>query len=222
VWQDKYEALERSYQSLANSHDAVVSRCEQLELILRQRGISFVGNEDWPTAAKVLPSPTAISRSEADNPAEGSRKALSADPQFRPGVPGPQPPQSIEWDAFYRYTRDRLVADAPSILQLVQVKPELRITVQRQTLDVDGNTLRGRLALLIAKGFFDEPKNGSQAHKELARVGGRYAKPSVYDELERISEFGFLTREKTGYHAVSDMKKSIVTDERSKKSAVAS
>lgn len=96
-------------------------------------------------------------------------------------------------------------AEFPS-LQVSAEKPELNITVQRKVIDVDGSTLKGRLAQLVAQGWFDEAKTGNAAYIELQRLGFSTAKPNVYRELDKLAEWGFVTKEDSGFRAVCGMK----------------
>jgi len=76
-------------------------------------------------------------------------------------------------------------------------------------IEASGDTLRGRLALLIAEGWFDDPRAGNAAHVELGRRGVGSAKPNVYRELDKLAADGFVTKEDAGSQAVAGMKRSI-------------
>ena len=110
---------------------------------------------------------------------------------------------SIDW--IYAQVRERAQND-PGILDLLSRRPELRVTVEPQTLEVDGSTLRGGIALLIHKGFFSAPKNGNTTFNELQRLGRRTAKPNVYRELDKLAEMGFLTKEDGGGYQATDLR----------------
>jgi hypothetical protein len=97
-------------------------------------------------------------------------------------------------------------AKDPVLLKAIASKPELEVAVKRVTIEADGDSLRGRLAKLIAEGFFDETIGGTSAHTELQRRGVGSAKPNVYKELDRLTSLGFLTKEQGGYCAVPGMK----------------
>jgi hypothetical protein len=116
---------------------------------------------------------------------------------------------SHDLDAVYRYVVDRATKD-PGILQILRQQPELHVETERQTVSVKGDTLRGRLALLISKGFFEAPKNGNVTYNELKRIGASVARPNVYRELDKLAEMGFLTSEELGYQSVKSMKVNIV------------
>lgn len=111
-----------------------------------------------------------------------------------------------EIDEIYQAVRARLMKeDTAAILRLLTVKPELRVAVDRPVLDLEGATLRGRLARLLADGFFKEPATGHRAFQELERRGLKTAKPNVYKELDKLAELGFLTKEERGYQIVEGM-----------------
>jgi hypothetical protein len=108
-------------------------------------------------------------------------------------------------ESIYDFVKMRAAED-PGILQLLTQKPELRIKIERKTIDADGSSLRGRLAVLLTKKYFDEPRNGNAAFNELKRLGVPCAKPNVYRELDILAELGFVTKESAGYQAVPGMK----------------
>lgn len=96
------------------------------------------------------------------------------------------------------------------LLRAIAARPELEVRVTRQTIEVDGSTLRGQLAILISESFFDETITANAAFNELKRRGRSIAVPSVYRECDKLAEMGFLTKESSGYRAVSGMKVNII------------
>jgi hypothetical protein len=114
-------------------------------------------------------------------------------------------------DAIVAKVLERLKASPEfAALQISAEKPELSVTVQRKVIDVDGSTLRGRLAQMVAEGWFNDPMTGNAAYNELQRRGFGTAKPNVYRELDKLAEWGFLTKESSGgYQAVQGMKVNI-------------
>jgi hypothetical protein len=126
---------------------------------------------------------------------------------FTPAANGNEP--SVLSDALYRQIFIRLLQDVPEhpiVLQLFTSRPEIVVRVQKQTVDLDGSTLRGRLAILISENFFAEVTNGNRAHKELQRRGVGSASPNVYRELDKLTEMGFLLKSAEGYQAAPGMK----------------
>jgi hypothetical protein len=115
-----------------------------------------------------------------------------------------------EEEALYQRIKARLVKEAPAILQILKTAPEIEIRETREVIEVDGKSLRGRIASLIARGFFDKPVSGNAVFNECKRIGHATAKPNVYKECDRLTEMGFLTKEgEAGYQAVANMKTSI-------------
>ena len=123
--------------------------------------------------------------------------------------PAPAAAGDFDEESVFARFRARLLKD-PAVLKVLATRPELQVQVTTTTIEVDGNTLRGRLARLIQEGWFDEAKTGSAAFTELKRRGFGTAKPNVYKELDRLAELGFVTRESEGgYLAEKSMKVSI-------------
>lgn len=158
VWQEKYEALQKSFLQL-----------ERALARLQDRYETELGKPAPPF----------------DAPANGNGVKLV---------------MGTDLDAIYREMKRRAEND-PGILQLLAAKPELRVTIEPKTIQITDGTLRGWLALLISKGFFAEPRNGNTAFNELQRQGRKVAKPNVYRELDTLAEWGFVTKEETGYQS---------------------
>jgi hypothetical protein len=119
--------------------------------------------------------------------------------------------ENIDLDEIYAFVKSRLRKD-PELLQIAISKPELEIRVERQTLSVDGESLRGRIGRMISTGFFEEPKTGNACFQDLSERQ-RYGvfKGNVYKELDNLVRMGFLTNvDKEGYQVVEDMKVNIV------------
>ncbi len=127
---------------------------------------------------------------------------LKADKQ-----PGQETAPADEDKLFDRF-RVRLLKD-PAVLKVLARQPEIRIEMRHDTIDVNGDTLRGHLAQLIVDGAFDSPVSGNQATKEMKRRGWNHGGNNVSRDLQRLSGMGFLTIEDDGFQAVKDMKRNI-------------
>lgn len=115
----------------------------------------------------------------------------------------------VDENSLYQSILARLLKE-PAILKLRTTRSEIRVEESVEMIDADGKTLRGRVALLITKGFFDEPTTASAAFTELQRTGFSTTKPNVYKECDKLAELGFLTKEKEGYRSVQGMKVNVV------------
>ncbi len=114
-----------------------------------------------------------------------------------------------ELEQIWQFIKRRALQD-PDVLAVLAAKPEIRVTIARPIIETDGNTLRGRLALLIQRDFFREPVSASRAYDELVRTWRNVGKPNVYKECDALTELGFLTKEDDGYQAVPGMKISLI------------
>ena len=108
-------------------------------------------------------------------------------------------------EAFYRYVVDRAQKD-PGILELLTRQPELRVKVERQTVEMDDSTIVGRIARLVHEGYFKQPRNGPTVQKELKRRGCDQPTTNLYKPLNKLTEMGFLTLEPDGFQEVPEMK----------------
>lgn len=108
---------------------------------------------------------------------------------------------------------NRAAAGDPRVAAAIEVtvqRPEIRVKVERATISTTADTLQGRLALLVAEGFFDEAKEAGKAFAEVTRRGFRTAHPNVAKELQELARMGFLTRSNKWYTAVPDRKRHVV------------
>jgi len=114
----------------------------------------------------------------------------------------------------------RLASEAPAVLKVLAMRPEIEVEVTRETVRMDGKSLRGRVVQLLAKGFFDEGCLQSHVRAELDRRGASISDAkNLPRELDALVELGFLTiedgkdakgRARKLYVAVPDMKVNIV------------
>jgi hypothetical protein len=112
----------------------------------------------------------------------------------------------------FAYIKARAASD-PGILQLLTSAPELRVKRERRLLEMNDTGTPGRIGLLIADKFFDQPKNSGDVTKEFKRRGWFSVKTSnaaVLRPLADIAEMGFLTRDGSSYQSVPGMKVNIV------------
>jgi len=105
-------------------------------------------------------------------------------------------------DAIYEGVKTRLLADAElagALLRLRETRPELVVTVERTTITIDGTQLKGRVARLIADGFFDEGAAAGAVRKELKRTGRDVNDGSLWRVLRELVAERFLTLEGSTY-----------------------
>lgn len=113
-------------------------------------------------------------------------------------------------EALYQTIKQRLVKEAPALLRVLTVKPQIDVEVQRKTITADGSTWVGRVAQLVAEGFFDEARKSGVVFKEAARRGALGIPARADEACKKLLDMRFLTREVEGFQAVKGMKVNIV------------
>jgi len=74
-------------------------------------------------------------------------------------------------EALYQAIRARLLEDEPILLKALTTHPELIVEVTPRVVTVEGDTAKGRVARLMAAGWFDSPRAVGAVRSELARTG---------------------------------------------------
>jgi hypothetical protein len=126
--------------------------------------------------------------------------------------------ESFENESLYQAFKARLIKELPGDARLMQVvlsRPELKVLVKREVLEVNGDTLRGRIARLLADGFFDDAKAPGATIQELLKRGASAdVKFNTSKELMALTSLGFLIKlgktSDSKYEAVPGMKVNIV------------
>lgn len=118
---------------------------------------------------------------------------------------------TMDNEALYQAIKARLVKEAPGLLRVLTIKPELEVRVERRVIQADGSSLKGRIAQLIAEGFFNDAKTQSGTRSELKRRGSDPNSGNLWRELTALQKDGFFTKESGDtYLAVEGMKVNIV------------
>jgi hypothetical protein len=114
----------------------------------------------------------------------------------------------VDEDAMYQRFKARLLKE-PQVLRVLSAQPELQISVEKNTVEMDGTSLIGRAARLIHRGWLDEVQTNAAIVAELGRTGGKTIAPRVSEAMARLKGMGFVTNEANGWKAVAGMKRSI-------------
>lgn len=109
-------------------------------------------------------------------------------------------PERLE--RLFVYIKNRIIDECridPILLQLLTARPELVVEVEPRIVTLDASNLKGRVARLMAAGWFSTQRATSAVRRELARTG---ADPggggSLSDVLNNYVKDGFLVREGEG------------------------
>lgn len=120
---------------------------------------------------------------------------------------GGQPANSALTAELWAAIKTRALEEAPQILELLIERPELRVRVERNVLEVQGDTLRGRMGRLMLAGFFDgEARTSVHVFEELNRRGWGTAQPNVTKELGELTAMGFFNRDNKWYRLAAGVK----------------
>ena len=180
MWKEKYEALKAEFDELKDAHDELAKRLRGAEVAVRDFELGSA-----PAAYPVAPGFPV------------STASLSK--QFQNG----------DLDALYRYILGRAAKEDLKTLRVLVERPELVVEVKRQTIEANGSTLRGAIAILISEKYFDAVREFSDVRKDLVRrgfLGSKAPNLQISQALQGLVELGFLTKEDTGYQAVPGMK----------------
>lgn len=119
------------------------------------------------------------------------------------GMPAATLAKGLDEEALYQRFKQRFIDDAktdPILLQLIAAQPEIVVGIEARVVELDGSTTRGRVARLMAAGWFNTARKTGTVRTELARTG---ADPggggTLSDILGAYVRDGFLVREGEGY-----------------------
>lgn len=122
------------------------------------------------------------------------------------------PEQSFDNEALYQAIKGRLIQESAGIIvSLNKSVPEIEVREVREKISMDTRTLDGRIAFLIADGFFTQRRGNKDTIEELASRGWPSLAPNVSRTFGKLLEMGFLRQESNGqYREVEGMKVNII------------
>lgn len=143
---------------------------------------------------------------KALHPAKASAKNAEPAPEAAPPAAG-----SGDEEALYQRFKARLAKEAPQLIKVLSVAPELEVSVERKTIQTDESSAMGMIAILIKEGFLKDTIGATEVWKEMKRrwnYGGISAR--AYEQLDKLTAMGFVSKESDGYRAVPGVKVRIV------------
>lgn len=193
MWKEKYEELAAQHKESTNLIERLTDEVKTLRKALEAADVK---------AALAKPEPASLPGANGTSLNTASR--MAGEHHFAPDF----------IQALYGEIKT-LAARDPGILEILANQPELRIRVKRQTIEADGGTLRGSLAILISEKFFDGERKFDELRKELIRrgfVSSKAPNRQISQAVTGLLELGFLTAEPDGYRAVAGMKVHILEE----------
>jgi len=137
-----------------------------------------------------------------------SGSVLEGDAPAEPARQEPRPPSDEE--ALYQRFKLRLLQEFPRLMEQAE-PPKTEPSKNGKLLRVKAGSPQGRLAKLIADGFFDEPRSSQSIGEELKRRKMSMTRSSIGAETNKLVKLGFLYKSKDNYKAIAEMKVNIVT-----------
>lgn len=134
---------------------------------------------------------------------EAKRREL-AELHFDPARTAP-----FDEEALYQRFKQRFIDEAqidPILLRLIMDAPEIIVENQRRVEQVDGSTLRGRIAKLIVQGYLDVVRSNASIDKELGKTGTRPSSGTLSTTLSSLRDSGFLVRAGDGWQKAAGVK----------------
>jgi len=113
-------------------------------------------------------------------------------------------------DALYQRFKTRLASEAPQLLAIAATRPGIEVTVTVERIAVDGRSLRGRIARLIADGFFEKARTSTDVTEALVRAGWDRSPIALNTELRELTELGFFTRDNKWISLVPGMEVNVI------------
>lgn len=121
--------------------------------------------------------------------------------------------ESLDNEALYQAIKARLIEELPGdarVMHIITSKPELRVEVRRRYIEADGDSLRGRIARLIAGDFWSKARTSAEVLAELQKSGISPSNIELGNELKALMQMGFLSRDNKWYAVVDGMKVNII------------
>lgn len=144
-----------------------------------------------------------------------ARRARAADAPAE--VAAATPPASTNGhvdEALYQAIKARILDELPNepvLLRIVEGRSELLVELTKDTVTIDGTSLKGRIGRLIANGFFDDGQTQGATRSELKRTGSDVNQGNLWRTINDLVKSGFLTNESGNtYRAVAGMKVNVV------------
>jgi hypothetical protein len=187
--EDEYDKLKRRVAELETSQAHPVSPTESEHGVhLPDKGINAKPG-GYPSESEIMKK----SHLQAEPNGTGIRVKTKADPEWRDVDP------AALVDAIWQPLRQKALAEAPIILHLMAQRPEMQVEVARATVKAEGDSVMGRVAMLIHDGWFATARTGPMVQKEMERRGCKQPTTNLYRACDKLAEMGFLTKEAEGY-----------------------
>jgi hypothetical protein len=110
-------------------------------------------------------------------------------------VPLPEMPTDFDAERLYEAFKARLIAEAPVVLRVLVEQPAIEVDLVRHVVQVDGETLRGRIGRLIVDQYFSAARTSADISAELTKRGWAANNINLGKEIAQLVEWEIFTRD---------------------------
>jgi len=103
-----------------------------------------------------------------------------------------------ELEALYQQFKGRLIEECaidPTLLHLLTTRPEIVVEVERNVVELDGSSLRGRIATVAAAGYLAEPRRAADIRKQMERTGPAVNTGDLSKALKLMQRDGLIVND---------------------------
>lgn len=144
----------------------------------------FARLENAIRASRQLP---AVLEERLSPPADSAATPLSG--------PSVNDASRMDENVLYQRIKQRLMDEAPAVWKVLAERGhEVVVGYERPTVTVDGKSLRGRIALLLAEGEMDKPTGVTPIWDRVSERGEKVERVQVAAELNAMADDGLLVR----------------------------
>ena len=118
--------------------------------------------------------------------------------------------EDVDFEKLYQRIKARFIEEAkidPVLLHLIAAQPQVVVEVEPRVVEINASSLKGRLARMMAQGFFKEMVSSGEIRRELMRTGSAPG-GTLARELTGLVNDGFITREGEGFRLAPGVKAS--------------
>lgn len=165
-------------------------------------------------AAKLIAGFQGIVRGMVDDPsARGSLVPAPTNGAAKGAVGDPvaliATSRGFDKESLYQEFKARIIDECrvdPMLLHLLTTQNEIIVDVEVREVRIDGSSLKGRIARLIASGWLKEPSSTGNIKRELMRTGTEPNGSNLSNALGDFVKDGLMVRAGDGYAAAPGIK----------------
>lgn len=120
-----------------------------------------------------------------------------------------QPFADDKMERLYQAFKGRLIEEAavdPVLLHLLTTRPEVSVEVERRQISLDGGSLKGRAARVVASGYLSQPRENADIRKEMMKTGGDVHSGNLAKAMRELQNDGIVVDHGEGWQLAPGVK----------------